>query len=90
MGSDRPITWEVTDYDPDRRYCVRGVDGPVRAHVTMDLTPTGDGTGTHLEYGIDFGGHGIGKLLAPLARNGARKDLGTTLGGLKRRLEEAH
>ena len=57
MGSDRPITWEVTDYDPDRRYGVRGVDGPVRAHVTMDLTPTTDGTGTHLEYGIDFEGH---------------------------------
>jgi uncharacterized protein YndB with AHSA1/START domain len=89
MGSDRPITWEVTDYDPDRRYGVRGVDGPVRAHVTMDLTPTVDGTGTHLQYGIEFEGHGIGRLLAPLARNSTRKDLDARLGRLKQRLEEA-
>jgi len=89
MGADRPIAWEVTDYDPHRRYSVRGVDGPVRARVTIDLTPNTDGTSTHLKYGIDFEGHGIGKLIAPLARNGARKDLAATLERLRRRLEEA-
>lgn len=85
MGSDRSIDWEVTDYDPDRRYGVRGVDGPVRAHVTMDLVPTPGGT--RLEYGIDFEGHGIGKVIVPLARKGARKDIADILDGLKRRLE---
>ena len=89
MGADRPISWEVTHYDPHRRYGVRGIDGPVRAHVTIDLTPTTDGTGTHLEYGIDFEGHGIGKLIAPLARAGTRKDLAAILEGLRRRIEEA-
>jgi uncharacterized protein YndB with AHSA1/START domain len=88
MGADRPITWEVTDYDPQRRYGVRGTDGPVRARVTMDLTPNIDGTGTHLEYSIDFEGHGIGKLIAPFARKGAGKDLAATLERLRRRLEE--
>ena len=87
MGADRPINWEVTDYDPNRRYGVRGVDGPVRAHVTMDLAPTAQGAGTHLTYGIDFEGHGIGKLIAPLARRSARKDLSTTLERLRRQLE---
>lgn len=87
MGADRSITWEVTGYDPHRRYGVRGIDGPVRAHVTMDLTPTTDDSGTHLEYGIGFEGHGIGKLIAPLARNGARKDLAATLERLRLRLE---
>lgn len=89
MGADRQITWEVTDYDPDHRYGVRGIDGPVRAHVTIDLTANTDGTGTHLEYGIEFEGHGVGKLIAPLARKGARKDLPATLERLRRRLEEA-
>jgi uncharacterized protein YndB with AHSA1/START domain len=88
MGADRPITWEVTDYDPQRRYGVRGTDGPVRARVTMDLTSNIDGTGTHLEYSIDFEGRGIGKLIAPLARKGAGKDLAATLERLRRRLEE--
>lgn len=88
MGADRTISWEVTDYDPGHRYGVRGVDGPVRSRVTMDLTPSPNGTGTHLEYGIDFEGRGIGKLLAPLARNGASKDVPSTLQRLKVLLEQ--
>lgn len=88
MGADRPITWEVTDYVPHHRFGIRGIDGPVRAHVTMKLTATTEGTGTHLEYGIGFEGHGVGRLIAPLARAGARKDLMTTLERLRRRLEE--
>jgi uncharacterized protein YndB with AHSA1/START domain len=89
-GADRAVSWEVIDYDPQRRYAVRGIDGPVRARVTMDLTPNIDGTGTHLAYGIAFEGHGIGKLIAPLARKGAGKDLAATLERLRRRLEQPH
>ena len=89
MGSDRSINWEVTDYSPDQRYGVRGIDGPVRAHVTMDVSPSTRGAGTHLEYGIAFEGHGIGRLIATLARKGARKDLPAMLDRLKRRLEGA-
>lgn len=87
MGADRTIAWEVTAYDPDRRYGVRGIDGPVRAHVTVKLAPAEDGASTHVEYGIGFEGHGIGKLIAILARKGAHKDLPTTLDLLKQRLE---
>lgn len=88
MGSDRSINWEVTDYSPDHRYGIRGVDGPVRAHVTMDVSPSAGGAGTRLRYGIAFEGHGIGRLIATFARKGARKDLPATLDSLKRRLEE--
>ena len=88
MGADRSISWEVTDYDPHSRYGVRGIDGPIRAHVVIDVSPDADGTGAHLEYGIDFEGHGIGKLIAPLARQGAGKDLVNTLERLRQRLEE--
>lgn len=88
MGADRTITWEVTEYEPDHRYAVRGLDGPVRAHVTIELTPLGDGTATHLECGIGFEGHGIGKLIAILARTSADKDLPANLARLKQRLEE--
>jgi uncharacterized protein YndB with AHSA1/START domain len=87
MGADRTITCEVTEYEPDRRYGVRGLDGPVRAQVTMGLTTAADGTGTHLEYSIGFEGHGIGTLIAVLARNGARKEAPATLERLKRQLE---
>jgi uncharacterized protein YndB with AHSA1/START domain len=89
MGSDRSFTWEITEYSPDRRYGVRGLGGPVRAHVTMDVSPNTIGPGTQLSYGIDFEGHGVGRLLAPLARKSAQKDLPATLGSLKRQLENS-
>lgn len=85
MGTDRRIGWEVTVYDPDRRYAVRGIDGPVRAHVDVTFTP--GATGTHVEYGIGFEGHGVGKLIAVLARRNARKDVPAALDRLKQRLE---
>lgn len=88
-GGDRTFAWVVTEYEPGHRYGVRGLTGPVRAHVTVELAPTGDGAGTHVEYGIGFEGHGIGKLIAPLARKGARKDLPETLERLRERLETA-
>jgi uncharacterized protein YndB with AHSA1/START domain len=89
MGSDRSISWEVTDYDPDQRYGIRGIDGPVRARVTMDMSPGTREAGTQLRYGIAFEGHGIGRLIATVARKGARKDLPAMLDRLKRRLEES-
>jgi len=88
MGSDRSFTWEVTDYEPDHSYGVRGLGGPVRARVTMELSPSGQGAGTLLTYGIEFEGHGVGRLIAPFARKGAREDLSATLDRLKGRLEE--
>ena len=88
MGSDRSFSWEVTEYSPDQRYGVRGLGGPVRAHVTMDVSHNTHGVGTQLRYGIAFEGHGVGRLIAPLARRSARKDLPATLESLKRRLEK--
>ncbi|GHE77956.1 hypothetical protein GCM10017786_04380 [Amycolatopsis deserti] len=85
MGADRTIGWEVTAYEPDRHYAVRGIDGPVRAHVDVTFAP--GGTGTHVEYGIGFEGHGVGKVLAVLARRNTRKDLPVRLDQLKQRLE---
>lgn len=86
-GGPRTIRWEVSAYEPSRHYGVRGIDGPVRAHVTVDLTPVDDGASTHVDYTIGFEGHGIGKLIAPLARQGARKDVPASLALLKQRLE---
>ena len=88
MGSDRSIRWEVTDYSPDHRYGIRGIDGPVRAHVTIDVTASALEGGTQLGYGIAFEGHGIGKVIVSLARQGARKDLPAVLERLKQQLEE--
>jgi uncharacterized protein YndB with AHSA1/START domain len=86
-GGPQTFRWEVTECEPGRRWGVKGIDGPVRAHVTVALTPIGAGDGTHVDYGIWFEGHGIGKLIRLLASQGARKDVPASLALLKQRLE---
>jgi uncharacterized protein YndB with AHSA1/START domain len=88
-GGSRTIRWEVTECEPGRRWGVRGVDGPVRAHVTVSFAPTSGGAGTHVDYRIWFEGHRIGKLLRLLAHQGARREVPSDLVLLKQRLEQA-
>ena len=88
-GGRRTFRWEVTESDPGRRWGLRGIDGPVRAHVTVTLAPVRGGAGTHVDYAIWFEGHGIGKLIRLLAQQGARKDVPASLALLKQRLELA-
>jgi uncharacterized protein YndB with AHSA1/START domain len=88
-GGSRTIRWEVTECDPGRHWGVRGVDGPVQAHVTVSFAPTSGGAGTHVDYRIWFEGHGIGKLFRLLAHQGARREVPSNLVLLKQRLEQA-
>ena len=68
MGSrEQEITNEVTEHDPPRTFAFRGIDGPVE--------PIGDGSSSRVPIELDFAGHGFGKLLAPLARSQARKQI---------------
>ena len=83
----RSFTWEVTEYEPGRRYAFRGIDGPLRAAVAMTLAPLDEGNRTRLSTEIDFEGFGLGKALAMLARRDARKVLPVNGEHLKQRLE---
>lgn len=87
-GGRRTIRWEVTDYKRGRIWAVRGIEGPVRAHVTMTFSPTDNGAGTTFHYRIWFEAHGIGRAIAPLARHGAAGDIAGNLALLKQRLEQ--
>ena len=86
-GGQHTSQWEVTECEPGKRWGVRGIDGPVRAHVTVTLAPITAGTATHVDYDIWFEGHGIGKLVRLLAHKGAKKDVPANLALLKARLE---
>jgi uncharacterized protein YndB with AHSA1/START domain len=86
--TERAVTSEVTHADPPRRWGVRGVDGPVRGAVEVSVDPIDDGRASRLTISIDFQGHGIGKLLVPLAiRPQARKEMPANLTRLKQRVE---
>jgi uncharacterized protein YndB with AHSA1/START domain len=86
--TERAVTSEITHVDPPRRWGVRGVDGPIRASVDVVVDPIDGGRASHLTISIDFQGHGLGKLLVPLAiRPQARREMPANLTRLKDRIE---
>ncbi len=88
-GSERPATSEVVQFDPPRTWAVRGIDGPIRAHVDLSVEPLTDQR-SRLTIAVDFVGHGIGKVLVPfVVRRQARAEMPTNLAQLKQRVETA-
>ena len=78
-------TFEVTEYEPDRKLAIRGPLGPFQADVTYLLTATGDGTS--LANTMDLRPTGAARLIAPLAGSRVKSAVAANLGSLKRLLE---
>jgi hypothetical protein len=88
-GAERASTSEISHINPPKTWGVRGVDGPIRAIVDLTVEPL-DGNRSRLTIGVDFVGHGIGKVLVPLVvRRQAAKEMPTNLATLKQRLERS-
>jgi len=83
------VSYEVTEHDPPRVFAFHGIDGPVRVVGRATLEPVGDGSSSRLSLVLDFEGHGLGKLLVPLARSQSRKQVPKDQQHLKERLESA-
>ncbi|MDP9304406.1 MAG: SRPBCC family protein [Actinomycetota bacterium] len=87
-GGDRTMTYEVTEHNPPRQSSFRVLDGPVRADGTISIEPIGDGSRSRLTITIDFTGHGLaGKVLLPVARTQARKQIPKDQARMKELLE---
>ena len=86
-GVKRTVTSELTRLDPPRAWGVRGVDGPIRATVDLELTPLTE-TRSRLTITVDFSGHGIGRAMVPLlVRPQAVKEMPGNVARLKQHLE---
>jgi carbon monoxide dehydrogenase subunit G len=87
-GAERASTSELVCVDPPRTWSVRGIDGPIRAAVDVTVEPI-SADRSRVSIGVDFAGHGIGKLLVPLVvRREANKEMPANLARLKERLEQ--
>jgi uncharacterized protein YndB with AHSA1/START domain len=84
----RTLPWKVSDYRPGRRWGVQITEGPLRSHVTMDVTPVRGHRASRVDYCIDLGGHGIGIALELLVRRGVRRSVPRYLDRLRERLEQ--
>lgn len=86
--AERPATSEITHIDPPRTWGIRGVDGPIRAVVDVAVDPLEGERRSRVTISLDFKGHGIGRLLVPLAvRRQSRREMPANLQRLKERLE---
>ena len=90
-GGDRTMTYEVTEHDPPRQSSFRVLDGPVRAVGTILIEPIGGGSRSRLTFTLEFKGHGLaGKVLLPVARTQARKQIPKDQARMKELLEADH
>ena len=86
-GGDQTFTYELTEHDPPRKASFRAIDGPVRPVGMISVEPLEGGSRSRVTLQLDFEGHGIGKLMAPLAKRQARKQVPKDQARLKERLE---
>jgi uncharacterized membrane protein len=90
-GGDRAMTYEITERDPPRQSSFRVLDGPIRAVGTVSVEPVGDGSRSRVTITIDFEGHGLaGKVLLPVAKTQARKQIPKDQARMKELLESHH
>jgi hypothetical protein len=87
--ANRTNTSQVTVVEPPNRWSIRGLDGPIRAHVEVTVEEL-TGQRSRLTIALDFEGHGIGRLLVPLVvLPQARKEMPANLEQLRQHLETA-
>jgi uncharacterized protein YndB with AHSA1/START domain len=87
-GAKRTVTQEITRNDPPRSFAARGLDGPIRAHASIEVEPLDDGARSRVTFTLDFDGQGIGTALIPLVRRQAAKGAPLSYRSLKRLLEQ--
>jgi uncharacterized protein YndB with AHSA1/START domain len=78
-------TFEVTEYEPDRRLAIKGTLGPFAARLTYDLEQIGDAT--LITNDVDLESTGLTRLVAPLAANRIKRSVAANLNVLKQLLE---
>ena len=88
-GKDRTSTSEITQLSPPRTWAIHGIDGPVRADVSVTVDPRQDGSQSHVAIQLDFRGYGIGKLIVPVMLPEARKETLQSCQKLKNVLESS-
>jgi uncharacterized protein YndB with AHSA1/START domain len=89
-GGDRSMTYEITEYDPPRQSSFRVLDGPVRGFGTIVVEPVDHGSRSRVTFTIEFEGHGLGgKVLVPLAKSQARKQIPKDQARMKDLLESS-
>ena len=80
---EAPLT--ITDYDPPRRLSIGSEVSGVKAHGTLDLAPTQDGSATDLNFAMEIHGSMLTSFMEPMIAGAAGGDIDASLERLKQR-----
>ena len=80
---EAPLT--ITDYDPPRRLSIGSEVSGVKAHGTLDLAPTQDGSATDLNFAMEIRGSMLTSFMEPMIAGAAGGDIDASLERLKQR-----
>lgn len=87
-GGPKEITSEIVEYVPPEKIKAKTVsDGPIRATITLTVTPLDGGSKSGLRFSAELTGIGIGKLFVLIARKNSQKQIPKDLLALKQRIE---
>ena len=79
---------EVVEYDPDRTFALRVIEGPLPLDSRITLEPIE--RGTHMRFGVRGQPSGAMRLAQPLLRFSLKRHFAADCERLKRILEDAH
>jgi carbon monoxide dehydrogenase subunit G len=77
---------EVTEYEPERVFTIKGLTGPVRFEIHQRLEPLAEGC-TRVQVFAEADPHGVSRLAAPLIARTAEHELRRDFDHLKETLE---
>ncbi|GAB3285567.1 hypothetical protein GCM10027449_30840 [Sinomonas notoginsengisoli] len=83
---NRPFTSVVTTMSPPNSWAVQGIDGPIRALVDVSVEAVNE-TRARVGITVTFAGRGIGRVLVPLVRRQAAKEMPANMERLRHTLE---
>ena len=86
-GREQDVPYEITELEPPRKSSFRGNEGMIRPKGTVTVDPLDDGSRSRVTIEFDLTGHGLGVLIAPIARRQARAEIGQNQAKLKEILE---
>ncbi|WP_205325815.1 SRPBCC family protein [Glycomyces sp. YM15] len=87
VGAERTTLQRITADDPPRHWAAEGVEGAIRPHATVTVSPRDDGAHSRVVFTLDFEGHGMGAVLLPMVRRAAEKGAPVSHRHLKEILE---
>jgi len=89
MGSrEMTMSYEITEHDAPRAFAFRILDGPIRPVGRGAVESLDGGARSRVTVTLDFEGHGVmGKLMTPMARSQAKKQVPKDQQQLKEKLE---